>query len=65
MFLVIFFSIIVSIALTSILSSMITGILIWLYLKDKAMREYKREVIKFKRLRRSLEEQKKEFVKSL
>ncbi|MEM2570463.1 MAG: hypothetical protein QXD21_04415 [Thermoproteota archaeon] len=65
MFFVVFFSAIVSIALPPMLSSMIVGMLIWLYLKDKAMREYRREVIKFKRLRRGFEEWKKEFVKSL
>lgn len=65
MFLVIFFSAIVSVALSLILSCMIVGVLIWCRFKDKAMREYRQEVIKFKRLRRSFEEQKKEFVKSL
>ncbi|MEM2608380.1 MAG: hypothetical protein ABIM44_07540 [candidate division WOR-3 bacterium] len=59
MFLVVFFSAIISIALPPMLSSMTVGMLLWLYLKDKAMRKYRREVIKFKRLRRGFEEWKK------
>ena len=65
MFLLMFFSLLLSVVLLLLLSSLTVGIITWVYTRDRAIREYRQEVVRFKKIRKSFEEQKKDFMKSL